>query len=224
MVRTAIHAVVTLLGSASLAMAAAPVAVVEDVQGQVAGIEFMDYVAPGQVIVLGARDTVVLSYLKSCWRETITGGTVTVGDEQSAVRQGRVERTRVACGTVRSQLAAGQAKQSAATVFRGTGREPASGAEALQLMHGRSPLIEVNDRRGLLVIERIDVPVERFEFTIAGDTLVRGRFFDIARTSIRLTPGATYVATLGPLRVEFEVDLDAQPGATAVAGRLLRFE
>lgn len=50
----------------------------------------MDYVEPGQVIRLGAADGLVLGYLKSCWRETITGGTVTVGTEQSQVAGGEV--------------------------------------------------------------------------------------------------------------------------------------
>ena len=39
-------------------------------------VEFMDYVGTGQVIKLAPRDVLVLSYLKSCEHETITGGTV----------------------------------------------------------------------------------------------------------------------------------------------------
>lgn len=206
-----------------VASAAAPVAVVEDVQGKVSGVEFMDYVSPGKVIELGPRDSIVLSYLKSCWRESITGATVTVGEEQSTVRSGRVERTRVACGNTRTQLSARETSQSAAAVFRGMREQTQSAPPGPQLLHGRAPLVEVNDLRGLLVITRDDVPVERFEFKVEGDALVRGRFFDIARTSILLTRGATYTATLGGLKVEFEVDADATPGAGPVAGRLLRF-
>src|SRR5262249_19207601 len=78
------------LAFAALAWAQAPVAVVEDVSGKTAGVEFMDYVAAGKVIKLGAHDTIVLGYLKSCWRETITAGTVTIGTEQSEVQNGRV--------------------------------------------------------------------------------------------------------------------------------------
>ena len=84
----------------------------------VAGVEFMDYVAPGRVIVLGAKDVLVLGYLRSCWRETITGGTVTVGEVQSVVQAGRVERSQVACGGSRAQPVPREATQSAATVFR----------------------------------------------------------------------------------------------------------
>ncbi len=213
-----------LILSALAASAAAPVAVVEDVQGKVTGVEFMDYVSPGQVIELGPRDSIVLSYLKSCWRESITGATVTVGDEQSTVRNGRVERTRVACGQARAPLSASQNSQGAAAVFRGTQGPAQPAAPGPQLLHGRAPMVEVNHLRGLLVISRDDVPIERFEFKVEGDALLRGRFFDIARTSILLTRGAFYTATLGGVAVEFEIDPDATPGAGPIAGRLLRFE
>ena len=49
----------------------------------------MDYLETGRVIRLGARETVVLSYLYSCTRETITGGTVTVGTDRSEVLSGK---------------------------------------------------------------------------------------------------------------------------------------
>ena len=34
----------------------------------------MDYVSAGKIIKLGPKGQVVLGYMKSCWRETITGG------------------------------------------------------------------------------------------------------------------------------------------------------
>lgn len=48
------------LALATSAVAQEPVAVVEDVQGKVDGVEFMDYVALGKVIKLGPEATVVL--------------------------------------------------------------------------------------------------------------------------------------------------------------------
>src|SRR3984885_12230194 len=69
-----------LIALAGSAFAQTPVAVVEDVQGKVTGAEFMDYVAPGKVIKIGAGGMVVLGYMKSCRRETISSiGTVVVG-------------------------------------------------------------------------------------------------------------------------------------------------
>ena len=83
--KTPMLVVATLIGlrTAGLAtpvLAAPPVALIEEVQGEVAGAELMDYVVPGQVIKLGPDATLVLSYLKSCRRETVNGtGSVTVG-------------------------------------------------------------------------------------------------------------------------------------------------
>src|SRR5690242_20017959 len=78
------------------ASAAAPVALVEEATGS-PGVETMDYVEPGKVIRLAAGDQITLSYIKSCWRETIRGGTITVGTEQSSVEGGSVERAKVVC-------------------------------------------------------------------------------------------------------------------------------
>ena len=69
--------VVGVMGFAGSATAQSPVAVVEEVQGNVTGAEFMDYVVPGKVIKLGQGASIVVGYMKSCRRETINGvGTV----------------------------------------------------------------------------------------------------------------------------------------------------
>ena len=89
--------------AAAIAMApsgvAAPiqVALVENFTGNSAGVEVMGYVETGQTIRLGPHDTIVLSYLHSCVRETITGGSVTIGVDQSEVKAGEVQRTRLNC-------------------------------------------------------------------------------------------------------------------------------
>ena len=67
--RRAIVFVVGVMGFAGSATAQSPVAVVEEVQGNVTGAEFMDYVVPGNVIKLGPGASVVLGYMKSCRRE-----------------------------------------------------------------------------------------------------------------------------------------------------------
>ena len=106
-------------GFITSAAAQAPVAVVEEVKGKPAGVEFMDYLAVGKVIKLGPKDTIVIGYMKSCWRETITGGTVVVGAEQSLVHLGEAERIKVDCDGGKQSLTDRQARESAATVFRG---------------------------------------------------------------------------------------------------------
>jgi hypothetical protein len=62
-----------------------------------ASVALMDYVQAGQIIRLGPHETIVLSYMSSCLRETITGGTVTVGTDRSDVQFGSVERVNAKC-------------------------------------------------------------------------------------------------------------------------------
>src|ERR1700737_2473986 len=76
---------------------AEPAALVENVVGHSALTEVMTYLDTGRTIRLGPRDTIVLSYLHSCVRETIIGGTVTIGVDQSEVRAGKVTRTKLDC-------------------------------------------------------------------------------------------------------------------------------
>jgi hypothetical protein len=109
-----------LIGSAA---AAGPieVALVEKVSGNFSGVEFMDYVHTGQVILLGSGDTIVLGYLHSCVRETITGGVVTVGPNQSDVQAGTVSRTRAQCDSGRARVTQEQSSAFAGRIFRGVG-------------------------------------------------------------------------------------------------------
>jgi hypothetical protein len=106
------------LAGMTTAKAQRPVAVVEEVKGKVVGVEFMDYVTPGTVIKLGPKGSIVLGYMKSCWRETITGGTVVVGVEQSLVHLAEIERVKVDCGASQP-LIDQRTRESAGTVFRG---------------------------------------------------------------------------------------------------------
>jgi hypothetical protein len=202
-----------------------PVAVVEDVTGSPPGIRFMDYVEAGQVIRLGPQDSIVLGYLKSCWRETITGGTVTVGTERSDVQGGMVERSTVACAGSKTQLSAALADKSAATVFRDL---PPSGLnegppQPQLILYGRSPVIEVRPG-GTLVIERLDKPGEQHHVALGGERLVHGAFLDLAKVGVVLAAGGIYRAKAGKQEIVFQIDRDAQAGETPIVGRLLRLQ
>jgi hypothetical protein len=94
------------------------VALVESVSSNSPGVEFMDYVQAGQIIRLGPHDTIVLSYMSSCLRETITGGTVTVGTDWSEVQSGEVRRLRGQCDTGKMVLTGAQSRIGGRT-FRG---------------------------------------------------------------------------------------------------------
>ena len=165
-----------------------PTALVEDVKSTTAGVEFMDYVGAGQVIKLQPRDVLVLSYLKSCEHETITGGTVRVGSEQSEVDGGKIARAKVPCDGGKIRLTSAQANASAASAFR------LQSADISPVLYALPPMIQVNSGR-TLVIERLDRPGERHEIKI-GEDLTAGKFYDLAKANIKpLTRGAIYNAS-----------------------------
>lgn len=217
--KSLIGAVAGIVGLTAAAAAQVPAAVVEDVQGKVDGVEFMDYVVPGKVIKLGSKASVVLGYMKSCWRETITGGTVVVGADESMVHLGDVQRVKVDCDGSASQLSDREASQSAATTFRNV--KPAQRAIPPITLYGLSPLVEVSGN-GTLIVERIDARGERYTVPLRGSALVRGKFYDFAQAKTSLTAGGTYTASLGPRTVTFKVDPHAISGSTPIIGRLLR--
>jgi len=206
------------------AVAQGPVAVVEEVSGKPPGIQFMDYVEAGKVIKLGPHDEIVLGYLKSCWRETISGGTVTVGTEQSTVQLGSVKRVQVKCDGGRIELSPEQGVASAGFISRSVQGQSGSEAKASAAdvtLFARIPMIDVRGG-GTLLIERVDEPGERFEIAIRPTELVRGAFLDFARTNRVLTAGGIYRATLGAKQIVFKIDAAAPPMAP-LASRLLRF-
>jgi hypothetical protein len=216
-------AVVAFVGFTGLAAAQAPVAVVEDVRGKVTGAELMDYVAPGQVIKLGPGGSIVLSYMKSCWREVIAGvGTVIVGAEDSMVHLSEVKAGKVKCDSGHSRPVDREVGESAATVFRGL----AANDDALSpqfTLYGLSPIIEI-PIRGKLVVERLDQKGERYDVDLATASLVRDKFYDFARTGRALKPGGIYAASLGPRRAVFSIAQKAEPGLSPIIGRLVRLE
>src|SRR5579871_3011181 len=85
------------LAQGAWAQGSSPAALVEDVSAGVKGVEAFDYVAAGKQIQLGSGGSLVLGYLASCQEETIIGGTVIVGTDQSTVAGGSVQRKTVPC-------------------------------------------------------------------------------------------------------------------------------
>jgi hypothetical protein len=207
--------------SAHLAAPLIPTALVEDVKGTAAGVEFMDYVGAGQVIKLGPSGAVVLSYLKSCEHEVITGGTVLVGTDHSEVDGGNFVRTKVPCDGGKVELSSKQAAETAATAFR------LQNAPHETVLYARAPVVEIPKLHpgdsAELVIERVDPPGEHFAIKI-GEGLSGGGFYDLAKTNTLLTPGATYRASIGDHKVIFKIDASAKSDRGPIVSRLLRFQ
>ncbi len=214
-----VGALIGLLGLTASVAAQVPTAIVEDVKGKVEGVEFMDYVAPGKVIKLGPKASIVLGYMASCWRETITGGTVVIGTDQSMVHQSDVQRIKVDCDA-RAQLSDREANQGAATTFRALVPGQPAAPEPVTI-YALSPVMEVRGG-GTLVIERTDVQGERYALPIKSDALLRGKFYDLARAKKVLTAGATYTATLGARKTTFRIAPSASADPTSLIGRLVR--
>ncbi|MFK4489260.1 hypothetical protein [Bradyrhizobium sp. USDA 336] len=200
-----------------------PAAIVEDVQGKVDGIAFMDYVAPGKIIKLGPKASITLSYLKSCQRETISEGVVLVGAEQSTVQLGEVKREKVPCDTNAAKLSEREANQSAATTFRTMRSDAKGGPAKLPTLYGVSPLVQAKVG-GTLVIERTDGKEPTISVPLKRDAMVGGKFYDFAKAGKTLTPGGSYLAILGAKRYTFQIDASATSSPTPIIGRLLRLE
>jgi len=223
--RSILSAALGVIGSLGFMMAApaqTPVAVVEEVKGKLSGVEFMDYVAPGKEIKLGPKDSIVLGYMSSCWRETITGGTVLVGAEQSMVHGGEIERVKVDCDGGGQHAADQKTREGAATDFRGISNLRSAILPQVTI-YGLSPIFEVKGP-GRLVVERLDKQGERHEVMVGKDSLLRGRFYDFVSARKALTPGGSYLARLGDQEIIFNIDPAAKPGATPVIGRLVPLE
>lgn len=218
-----LFAAVAFIGLTGFALAGqAPVAVVEDMKGKVSGAELMDYVVPGQIIKLGAGGSVTIGYMKSCWRETISGlGTVIIGTEQSSVHLAQFKAGKVPCDSSQAARINKEAGESAATLVRGLNEDDNTPkAPPPLVLHGSSPIVATSER-GKLVVERTDVKGEHYVVDLAKVLPARGKAYDLARSHIALKPGGAYSMTLNSKSAAFVVDKGATPGRGPVIGRLV---
>jgi hypothetical protein len=204
------------------ALAAEPVAIVEDAKGKLE-VDFMDYLESGRVLKLGANDELTIGYLRSCWRETIKGGTVTVGDEQSNVAGGTVSRAKVACAGAKMQLTTDQAAKSGVMVFRAPPRPNQASAmpQPSQTIYGLSPVLDVKGG-GQVTISRLDQADAPVTLDVPAHMLMRGSFFDLAKANRALVAGGLYRISVGDRQLVFKVDSEAVAGQAPVLSRLLK--
>jgi len=206
------------------ATAAEPAAIVEDVQGVVKDLQPFDYLAAGTQLQVPPRATLILGYLKSCARETITGAKVVVGTDQSAIEGGQVKREKVECDGGRMQLTANQAGKSGVMVFRGTPKPAAGGPQPQLIVYSVSPIFTL-DGAGRLEIKRLDATGQPpLDFPLAKPMVGHGVVIDLARQNVALAPGGVYQASSGARTVVFKVDPSAKPGPAPAVGRLVRLQ
>lgn len=208
------------LAQGAWAQGSAPTALVEDVSAGVKGVEAFDYVSAGKQIQLGSAGTLVLGYLSSCQEETIAGGTVTVGTDQSTVAGGSVQRKTVACSGKPMQLTTEQSGKSGGLVFRkppstNTTTAPAPAADRPRPMPLSGPVISL-PKAGRLTIVRMDTAAAPVTLDLPAKPV------DLGKRGVRLAPGGTYQANYGSSSVVFQIDAHSTGDASALA-RLIRF-
>ena len=213
-----------LLGTLALAVGPAraadrPAVLVESISIPVQGVEAMDYLTPGTVVALGADGVLVVDYLASCIRETITGGTATIGATQSSVDKGKITRRRVECDGGELQLTAAQSDQGGVAVYRSAlGSTGPDGLPQADLtIRSRVPFIATK-LSGTIKIERLDQQEPALELAATGNGRVG---IDLRASKAELAPGGLYRATLGQRSLVFRITPDATSADTPLVGRLV---
>lgn len=198
------------------ARAAEPVAIVEQAADTKPNIQAMEYLYAGQAIDLGSQGRLVVGYFRSCMQETIVGGRVTIGKNQSALEGGSVERETVNCDGGHLVLAPNLASESAALVLRNpeTIRSEQRVIPTLKVF-ATSPAFTGVDLNLLLDIERLDTAEEPVSLTAPQG------FVDLATKKITLTAGGIYRATAGSYSVIFSIDALAGNGRSPLVGRIV---
>ena len=192
-----------------------PTAMIESVTHTVGGLNPTDYLQQGRTITLPEGGTLVLDYLGSCIHETITGGTVHIGTEQSQIEHGKVIRSQYDCDGSGLQLQASMSDAGGVAVYRTLGQptKPTLTIDATMPVIVTSAMTPITLQR----IDGNDEPVDLGAPTPYGTRAV----LDLARTGRSLAPGGTYRLTQGGRVLVFKVDPQAQAGAVPLVQRLL---
>lgn len=202
---------------AGAALAGEPVALVEDLSVERPNLQFMDFLEEGRIIALAKRERIVLGYMATCLRETITGGKLTVGSEESVVEGGTVEREEIDCDGGALRLTVAQAQEAGATVFRDKKQDGATRLpRAQRVLYGVSPMLLLSKGPATVTITRLDAAAKPLIFSL------KTRRRDLAKDGVALAKGGLYIAEAGERRVVFKISRIAAVDAP-ILGRLLAF-
>jgi hypothetical protein len=159
-----------------------PMILVESISAPASNVSPMTYINTGATIDLGQSTVLVLDYLNSCVRQTITGGVVHVGVPVSQVDNGSFKNARLACGVV----------------YRALG-DPL-------LIHSTDPLFVATTAGTLVITQEGEPESPKIQLQIP-DNGRHGPFaLDLSKANAPpLQPGITYRATMGDRHVIFRV-------------------
>lgn len=215
--RILIWATAVLLLPASLAAAQeagkSPSAIVEVAEGTTPKLGLFDTLQEGQEIALAEGGTLTLGYFSSCIREEISGGTVTIGKQESDIAGGAVVRETVPCAGGEATLADSEAAESGALVLRAP---PGAGEKGPLKIFSATPVFLVPiTKRDVLVLRRLDRSAPEVAIPITA------RSVDLADAGPALRLGGHYEAQVGDRIVEFLVDPRARYRGGPLIGRLV---
>jgi|TARA_B100000315_G_scaffold179873_1_gene168713 hypothetical protein len=192
-------------------------AIVEDINMPSPTVQFMDFLEPGKRIDLGKSGSLVLGYLHSCLRETITGGVVVIGKKKSKVTGGKVEWLRVECDGGNMQLTTAQAGKSAVTVFRvGSKHKKTKLPKAQVTLYAISPIISLTGKTTKLELQRLDQNEPPLRVTVSGSVI------DLAEQKVKLEPGGLYRITADHKKLLFKIDPLAETNSASLLQQLIR--
>lgn len=195
---------------------ASPVAIVEEVSPGLKGVSALSFMEPGEKIYLESEEMIVLGYFRSCLREKVQGGTITIGQDQSEVDNGLISRFKLDCSGGSLALAADQAVHSAAIALRDIDFD----AEPAITVFDISPVLHM-PKSGRVVIKRIDEFGERYKVRLPKSD--RRTVLDLASEKIELTPGGIYMVSVGGLATTFKVSEDAGNNQEVLLDRIVPF-
>jgi hypothetical protein len=183
--------------------AAPRVAIIEAGQVAAAGLMEFSLLSDGTEFELAAGETITIGYLKSCISETITGGNVVIGTEESVVTGGKVVRSESGqCVQPQLDLTAADSQQSASLVVRGDG--------LVKILHQRSPILR--SRAGNTLFVEI-VPIQGgAPMKLKSENGV----IDFAAENIELQPGQSYYVKTGKNSVQLDVASGAKVGGRTI--------
>ncbi len=174
-----------------------PAAMVEQFSGQLGDLSTFDYLYPGRVIDLGADDSLALIYFRSCLRERILGGQVTVREDESSVRGAvRMSRSPAGCRPDGQRFHHSDRRTSAAMVFRGQTR--------IEVIDHLAPSFEFSQRFDWLSITEIRSALEVFRLQQPREAI------DLSSLNLLLEPGGIYRVETNESFAIFRIDPDAR--------------
>ena len=182
-------------------------AIVEEFDAGSASISAMDLLVEGDSISLGKDGRLVLGYFRSCLRETIVGGSVTIGAYKSKVVGGKRAVEQVTCDAGTVDSSARKSATALGAVFRDP-RKRRRLPKPDRTLFGISPIVGVVQSSTELTIERLDTPGQAsIKISVSRPTI------DLGKQGIKLEPGGLYFISDGATGYVIKISLLARDDA-----------